>query len=440
MNIIIKTFLSLQLFYLFSSFAQLDLNLPRGLETQTYGKNDICVVPRNFLLKSLTFDTEPASKKQRELCSIDFFNDPDIGICPKDFSTNPAVEVYKLTETNLTKAKYESIECKKDRSKRVGKKIGKFKQSITCSYTPSILGYYALSQWLGDAGRVPPSVIRTMPFVDHQKIAKTGQGGRLAGMWKLFEPVYVNPLKYPKLSTSESLQLYGAFSQNPAGEEFYREFYGHKHVYADGLKAFKKTNVYLQITNLNSLKLPKVFNKELAQKIQAMKDASSMIAMDTIMNQQDRFGNVHKKLYYHYLENNNVKTKSAKGLTPEEIAALKDKGAVEVYELLMKDNDCGVTKSNLFAADKTLRNVRHFSPSVYKSIQNLALQISNVEFINYLKSDLLFTTNDLTGPMGILNNLSAVATTLKENCKKGLLKLDLDIPTYLGLVEPVSCL
>ena len=47
------------------------------------------------------------------------------------------------TKTELSKEQFETERCKLDKSKRGGKKLAKFKQSITCSYTPSILGYYA---------------------------------------------------------------------------------------------------------------------------------------------------------------------------------------------------------------------------------------------------------------------------------------------------------
>ncbi len=413
--------------------AQLDLSVQRGFEQKIFTDNDQCIVPTAYDIRDRIVLNEPFSNKQKTLCEYDFFNDAKVAICPKDFSTNPAVEVYDISKTPWDKTHFETVRCKKDKSERGGKKLAKFKQSITCSYTPSILGYYALSQWLKGAGNVPASVIRTMPLDKHQVVMKLGSVGRLSKMWALFKKIYKNPAGYPTIVTSDKEQIYGALSKNPSGEVLYTAFYGPNHTYDKGLWAFLQTQVYKAVSNPDALTLPKEFNQTLAQKIQAMKDASDMIVMDTMMNQQDRFGNVHSQPYYHYIEEGKLNSESANNLTPEQIAALKAKGAVLVKELLMKDNDCGVVKTNHFANNKILETVRHISPVTYYAILKLHVAAQEASFKEYLKHELLFTENDISSSRGVLTNLKKIVNVLKTNCKAGLLKLDLDVETYLGL-------
>lgn len=413
--------------------AQMDMSVQRGSERIIFKDNDQCIVPMSYDIKNKTILNKSFSSKQNKLCELDFYSDEGIAICPKDYSTNPAVEVYDVSKTHWNKVQFESEHCLKDKSKRDGKKLAKFKQSITCSYTPSILGYYALSQLLKGAGNVPEAVIRTMPLNMHKVIMEQGISGRLSKMWELFRKIYKNPSAYPTIVTSDHEQIYGALSKNPTGENFYTEFYGPRHTYEQGLWAFLQTHVYKAITNPDALALPKKFNQILAQKIQAMKDASDMIIMDTMMNQQDRFGNVHSEPFYHYIDQGKLKSESAKNLTPEQISALNAKGAVMVKELLLKDNDCGVVKTNHFVNNKILETLRHISPVTYYAILKLALAAEESSFQDYLKNELLFTEKDINSSRGILTNLKKIVSVLKSKCKAKILRLDLDVETYLEL-------
>ena len=89
------------------------------------------------------------------------------------------------------------------------------------------------------------------------------------------------------------------------------------------------------------------------------------------MNQQDRFGNIHSRQTYYYLDradpnpDGSPKLKSASTLTPAQIAQL---GAVKVKTLLLKDNDCGVSKSNVAMQAGLLDRVAHIDPETYRHV------------------------------------------------------------------------
>ena len=60
-----------------------------------------------------------------------------------------------------------------------------------------------------------------------------------------------------------------------------------------------------------------------------LKDAADLIAIDTLMNQQDRFGNIHYLQTYYYLDANDpnqdgsAKLKSSRSLTRRRLRGLE---------------------------------------------------------------------------------------------------------------------
>lgn len=395
-------------------------------------KKEICMIPN-----PIPGDKVKISKKADELCKLDFYNDPMIAICPKDNSTNPATEIYEVPK-NMTKIDFEKNECLKVESARAGKKIAKLKSSTSCSYTPSILGYNQLSKFFSGAGNVPESVVRTMNIEAHKKIAEKGLKTRIAPFWATFlskDKQATDPKLYTTVNSEK--QLYGALISNPTHEEQYKEFYGGK-----GFDGFKVTKVYKEITNANDLAKTVPTNFAAAAPIiQRQRDATDMMVMDYIMNQQDRFGNIHKKTYWHYMEDGEKKTKKFDAKDTKEIADMQKLGAVKVDEMLLKDNDCGVAKSNVLKTADALKGLRHIAPKTYRKTLEFAETLKKPEVQKYYKDELFFTEADLNGPNGIVKNAALAAKTLKENCEKGLLKQDLDIEIHLGFKHQAdSCL
>ena len=102
-----------------------------------------------------------------------------------------------------------------------------------------------------------------------------------------------------------------------------------------------------------------------------LRDASDLIVIDTLMNQQDRFGNVHYQETYFYRDtadpnpDGSPKLKSSRELTPQQVAQL---GAVRVKTLLLKDNDCGVSKTNVARQAGLIDRVAHIDPDTYRRV------------------------------------------------------------------------
>src|SRR5207342_1282336 len=92
------------------------------------------------------------------------------------------------------------------------------------------------------------------------------------------------------------------------------------------------------------------FTTENVQKMVQLKDAADLIVIDTLMNQQDRFGNIHYLTTHYYVDTKDLnqdgsaRFKSSRDLTSEEAARV---GAVQIKKMLLKDNDCGVAKENI---------------------------------------------------------------------------------------------
>ena len=84
------------------------------------------------------------------------------------------------------------------------------------------------------------------------------------------------------------------------------------------------------------------------QQMVELKDAGDFILLDTILGQQDRFGNIHSEMAFYYPAQNKAgefKLKSEKD--PKDVPAEAQAKVMAVKEMILKDNDCGVAKDGL---------------------------------------------------------------------------------------------
>jgi hypothetical protein len=418
--------------------------------------NEVCIIPKNFPLEK----QQKADKRQEEMCQWDFHDDSNkVKIEAKGNSTNPGVIVSVFDEQ----------ENKFSRE-------AKLKSSVTCCYTPSVLAYYQLSQYLGGAGNVPETVIRTMDLAKHKKIRELGRRTPIASMWASWDKYYRE--QSPSVFISNKKQIYGSLADIAKNEMFFSEIYGSPSARTPEarLLAFQSTAIYKSMTNSAPLatlipakiEIPIIIksgvgaisqNESLRRKMQwtqYVKDISDMVVLDSLLSQQDRFGNQHKKAYIYKIEGDKIKkhkVKAAKNSSGKAIGwrigveekALIDQGGVLIQEFLMKDNDCGVKKTNIQMNAKTIEKVRHISPSSYFRLVKLrtavkdeqALPVSKRVVENYFKTELLFTDSDMKS---FYSNLDKVTSSLQKNCKAGLLKLDADVHIQLQRKEaPTSC-
>ncbi len=435
--------------------ANFQLQTPRGRETKFFtspsGQKEICVLPKPF--PGVKYDDGDSSGEE-ELCAADFYKVPGdnrlgtaVALCPKMSSTFPGVELYDLNK--LDKAKYETSLCK-NQDNRPTDRIAKFKQSVSCSYSGSILGYYHLSRILGGAGMVPNAVVRTMDRRAHLKIAERGAAwstGLNATLWNQVKNMDSTSNFNDNYTTADNTQIFGALSDNPSNEVRYAEINANSQDGGVAKARFLQTAPVKNVTNPASA--AKIVARDFAKAapvLQQMRDMGELILMDYIFQQQDRFGNIHSKFYWFWLNEAGKIERDKIKLDDSERPILSNKpnpNAVVVKKLLLKDNDCGSRAGNPKAFTiSELSLVRHMHPRTYKGIRYLAKQWQAGIAKPYFEREALLNTPDALGREGIAEfgkRVIAASDQLTANCKNGKLLLDLDITSHIKNSPAASC-
>ncbi|MBO9667665.1 MAG: hypothetical protein J7501_12730 [Bdellovibrio sp.] len=400
---------------------------------------EFCVIPKKWpagVYAKKDIETES------ELCSYDLYT--NMGICPKYNSTNPGVLLLKPTP-EFPKKSIDASSCVT--SRLPVKTEAKFKQSISCSYTPSILSYYQISRILGGAGRVPVAVIRTMDRKVHeqltQKAVKFWSGNSKnenAYFWREYAKAHKAPSRNLDLFDSTTTQVFGALSDNPKKEEKYTEVNG-KGDYSTRYQRFLQQPPFKRVSNSASardLAGSSEFS-QIAQTVVQLKDLGDMILLDTLLNQQDRIGNIHYKFYWYYNDPSNpskleraksdAEWKDGKLIIPaKETQAMAGRQAALVKEMLLKDNDCGIIKENMMRQFEVLQKVRHFSYTTYSLFMQFERQLRTQDGRNYFANELLYSEKDFAR---LIDNASAARDILLNSCRSGSLQFDADLENYL---------
>lgn len=424
------------------------------------GRNEVCVVANHIMPKAYT-DKDAAD--EAELCSYDFYT--NMALCPKMSSTNPGVLITKIIE-GKTRAQTMS-QCG---TEGVSTKA-KFKSSISCSYTASILGYYHLSKML-KAGNVPASVLRTMDKKEHFNVVNNAlnilskdPSDAIYQTWSSFKKAHDNNTSDKLFDITRSF-VYGAVSENPKREYRYRELSG-PYKYETRYQTFFAQSPYQKI--INPAPVQTMFNSsDLRSKLQTiltLKDVSDVVLMDTLMNQEDRVGNIHYKMAWYTpdidpsTKEKSFKRQSSKAemkpsieaitsmksvdevkkmsswIIPQDELAIQAAGGLLVQEMILKDNDCGVDttgRTNMMRQNDGLERVRHMSARTYKKFIELYKTAQAPEFKTWLMKELQFTAGDAGNPSDTTGrsfyaNLNKAYSILHTNCKSGVLKMDLNV-------------
>lgn len=436
---------------LLSPFAQaFSIGNLQGDHRQTYrslnGQQEVCVVPKRWPGGGYYLGND--GEKENTLCSYDFYS--NIGVCPKYNSTNPGVLLVKPND-KYNKAAIDASNCN---VKAMDVKTeAKFKQSISCSNTSSILAYYQLSRQLGNVGRVPVAVIRTMDFGYHAQLTQkalkhlAGSSDAIADTWSQYQDVHRHPGNYPQVVDSSRSQIYGALSDNPSNEEIYTEISG-VGSYNSRYQRFLQQKPFLRVATAQSVRdmLGTGDFVKVVQTVTQMKDVSDMILLDTLLNQQDRIGNIHYKFFWYALDTQNprqinriksgAKWKNGKVDIPkDETAAMSGRTAVLVKEMLLKDNDCGVSKDNMMRKISALEKVRHMSYLTYQQFLGLEHSLSQPSTRNYFLTEMLFSAKNYES---LVDNAAKAKSVLKSRCAAGQLKFDVDLSDYVPGAAPMS--
>lgn len=420
------------------TMAALNVSTPRGEQTikipVSGAQAEICVIPKKY--PNATYSDRDI-KSEQELCGLG--GAQPVALCPKMKSTNPAIEFHSLP-AGMSASQVEAKRCEVDGAK----KLAKYKGSISCSYTPSLLAYYHISRILGNVLQVPPVVVRTFDLKEHREIAAKAavavpaKDALLKQIWQGFSShlkAGSSSSKKDDLFTSDFTQSYGALQQNPRDEEKYKEmFFAGK----NRGEAFRQNSpIYALLIDKRDLKtlVGNQFTTANVQKVLQMQNVADMIVMDYMLSQQDRFGNVHFTNTYYYMDasEGGQKVKRTNKMDESEARA---KGAVLVKHMMLKDNDCGVTKSNVVKDNFLLKNspksdrsyvLSHISPSTYARLLRLNAEMAQETTRAYFKTETLLTDKDYNL---IKSNLGEVVQTLQKACRDGILKLDLDLDAH----------
>src|SRR6266513_3322905 len=213
--------------------AEFDVNTPRGQETINHLAPNGTV---ELAIRSMPFPghaeiySEKDIDKEKELAEIDFYNGKmkeglDIVLVPKTYSTSPGINVHAVKlPVGISHISYAEAHTAKSHSGD-DKIIAKYKQSIPThfTYSPSILGYYHLSRFLG-TGHVDPAIVRTMDVAAHKPLADLGKakaiGSNNRKQWtelRALDETHDNPPLYAE----DGKQLRGVLQGNPTGEDSY---------------------------------------------------------------------------------------------------------------------------------------------------------------------------------------------------------------------------
>lgn len=403
-------------------------NLPRGDEIVTHevrGKRpEVCVVPKHL---GDNYDKDDR-EDENELCAMDV--GVNVAACAKTESTNPGVNFFTPPE-GISIADMVKNDCEvKNSEGDDGSKEAKYKLSTSCSYTPSILGYYHVSRMLGNVANVPPAVLRTMDLDRHKKIAQRA----LATTTDLIHDTYAslaavlnagqNSPKRDLLLTDDFDQSYGALTKNPKHEEKYSELFNSG---ASREEAFRDRNPIFAMLKNPGTKVGRELNQKNVQQMVALRDVANMVLLDTILGQQDRFGNIHYLTKYFYGDQSGGKLK----LKSEKKQSKLPPGAAAfaVKEMILKDNDCGVAKENRVGKARLLEQVAHIDNSTYKNLLALDKSIDEEETKKFFRTELMFTKQDLDS---VTANIHNAARLLRSNCERGTLRLDLDVKRHFS--------
>lgn len=392
------------------------------------GRPEVCVIPKHY--PGANYSRTDLSTEET-LCGINEYK--NAAVCPKLNSTNPGINIASVPEG----ASISAIEARNCSKETGAKKLAKYKLSTSCSYTPSILGYYHVSRILGGLANVPPSVVRTFDLDRHlelgaKALSQVRSGDLIAQTWSgLISQLRAGASgrKKDQLLTDNLDQSYGALILSPKGDEFYKEFFNGGAQNIIRAQRFRDSNPIFALVK-NSAPVEKLvgrdFNAANVQRMVQMRDAVDMVVLDTLLNQQDRFGNINYINKYYFFDRNDTKSDG----TPKLKSSLKPtEGAVGVKEIMLQDNDCGVAKENIAKKAGLAGFIRHIDPGMYRRLQKLNNDSATAETKAFFRQNLLFTEGDY---VGFRKNLAQLASDLKTACKNGSLKLDLDLQAHFS--------
>ena len=403
-------------------------------------------------------------RAEQLFCGINLY-DESIAVCPKTWSTSPGMEVFHLTGKKTSPAVFEQSICGNSLHKEI-KASGlpiTFKTTMNSrttsgTFSTASLLYYHFSRYLHAAIHVPVAVYRSIDKDVHlQRVTRRGleltAGSKARHMnheaWLIMQKAEKSPESYhptDELFTRDRKQIYGIFIQ-PAGERYNSTLNGtRKSGWGEGQnRDFQNTAPFMALRNdqpllaavdfgLATARKDKTLRHDMGRDISRqqmlywMQELTEITLLDYIFSQQDRIGNIDYRNFWYWIEQGQLQSRHAENkLPPREIAGFNP---VRLMRTQLNDNDAGGKRSYANFTKKTqmLEKIRHYNPDTYKRLLLLDRDFRNHgELYNYVATTFGLTARQLEQ---ILNNTSQAAAILKNSCRQGRLRFDLDPEAY----------
>jgi hypothetical protein len=401
--------------------------------------------------------------EERAFCAIDLHGRTH-AMCPKLFSTSPGTLVYDLRGGPYTDnpAGFERDVCPRGHvvEKEAADEPISFKMSVntretSATFANASLVYYHFARYFDAAVHVPPAVLRSIDKNAHRtRVASRGEAlsaGRPAlkmnhAAWTTLARAEQAPASYQptaELFTADGQQVYGVLL-HPRGRRYGDEVNGsRKSGWGDGQsRDFQETPPFIALATDRPLiqaidegvargymrtAVPVAARDE--QMVFWMRALVDLTLLDYLFSQQDRIGNIDYLTYWYWVENGEVRRMPAHGThPPDEIAKFSPK-LLKRTELA--DNDAGVRTSYINYAKRTgmLERIRHYSAGTYQRLMALDADLAARGPLH----EHIRTTFGLSDAefAQVAANARSAAAILRESCRAGRLRFDLEPERFL---------
>lgn len=397
-----------------------------------------------------------------DLCGIDFYS-PNVGLCPKTWSTGPATMIYDISSGAMQgrRNEFQKEICAigKPAKALTGGTLARFKVTVSQTGTSatnstSSLLYYHLSRYFDLNVKVPVAVWRSMDKEIHMnEVALSGvvltesacHGSLLFESWRALAAAEANPQSHKyrdDVFVPDRSKVFGALLNSP-GSPYGPEMNGPGQALAESadFAAFQQTPAF------RALKTDAPLDTAIDNALRAywltpfdrvrsglefspqqiafwMRDLSEILLMDFILNQQDRIGNISSKPYYYWMQYGDLRRKKAKnGRKPGDGDIPAD--AQLIHRTYLNDNDAGarVEYKNPSRDAGLLAGIRHFDPALYGRLIALNDDLQGGGPVRRWL-DAAVGLEDAEVQL-IVDNTELALELLRSNCRKGLLRFDL---------------
>jgi len=411
--------------------------------------------------------SESDRQREQRFCEIDFYA-ANTAVCPKTWSTSPAMLVYDIAQTPFedNASGFERDICPRGGSARKSarRELAIYKVSMnavdtSATYSKSSLLYYHFSRYLQSRVGVPVAVYRSMDRVVHRErvvdpgIRLTADRSELkmihAG-WVHLRDADSDPAAYRNradLITPDDARVYGVLLLE-AGRRYGVDLNGTR---ASGWgvgqsRDFQQTAPFIALRSpgilaeaINAGLAGARSEPEMARALKGtvapaqvafwMQELTEIVLLDYLFNQQDRIGNVDYQHFWHWWQDGRFMTRLApEPSVPADIAAY---APLRLRRSRINDNDAGGRAAYVNYAEKTgmLDGLRHFNADLYARMARLARDFAaQGELYQYTQSSFALSDKYVAH---LSKQVGKAFAILSQACASGDLRFDLEPELFI---------